>query len=103
MQQHADLFHNEELKRHFNGKLFNGFDFLELGGLYFDPERFPNRILDLGYHEGSLPVAEATAPQLISIPAFAYPPAGLLDQYIASFRKVCAHLDQLAEQPVAVG
>jgi len=26
-ENHADLFHNEELKRHFNGKLFNGFDF----------------------------------------------------------------------------
>ena len=26
-EKHADLFHNEELKRHFNGKLFNGFDF----------------------------------------------------------------------------
>lgn len=26
-EHHADLFHNEEQKRHFNGKLFNGFDF----------------------------------------------------------------------------
>ncbi|MEI6827378.1 MAG: class I SAM-dependent DNA methyltransferase [Desulfuromonadales bacterium] len=26
-ENHADLFHNEQLKRHFNGKLFNGFDF----------------------------------------------------------------------------
>lgn len=26
-EHHGDLFHNEELKRHFNGKLFNGFDF----------------------------------------------------------------------------
>jgi len=26
-EKHADLFNNEEQKRHFNGKLFNGFDF----------------------------------------------------------------------------
>jgi type I restriction enzyme M protein len=26
-ENHADLFHNDSLKRHFNGKLFNGFDF----------------------------------------------------------------------------
>ena len=26
-EHHSDLFHNEKLKLHFNGKLFNGFDF----------------------------------------------------------------------------
>ncbi len=26
-ENHADLFHNDSLKRYFNGKLFNGFDF----------------------------------------------------------------------------
>jgi len=57
------------------------------------PGAFPQR----KYQPGSLPVAEAVYPTLISLPTFTIPSKERIDQYAVSFRKVARHTGAIAE------
>lgn len=75
--------------------LFNDFDLTRVGGCFYDWKRHPDGHRPRRYKPGSLPVTESVVEQVFSLPSFALPPDGLLDQYVAAIKKVIANIEQL--------
>jgi dTDP-4-amino-4,6-dideoxygalactose transaminase len=78
--------------------LFNDFDLSNLGGCFYDWKRHADGRRPKRYAPGSLPITESVVEQMFSLPAFALPPDGLLDQYVAAVKKVLANVKQLKEE-----
>lgn len=70
--------------------LYNHFDRRSLGGCFYDPTR-PELAHGLGYLPGSLPVTEGLCQRLVSLPALADVPEGVVTQIGAALRKVALH------------
>jgi perosamine synthetase len=72
--------------------IFREAEHYELGGAFSILARCPNKPL---YAPDALPVSEAVRRSLVSVPTFPAASRELLDQYVAAFRKVGEHLEEL--------
>lgn len=72
--------------------IFREAEHYEPGGAFSILAQCPNKPL---YSPDALPVSEAVRQSLVSVPTFPTASRELLDQYVAAFRKVDEHLEEL--------